>query len=129
MNTRNFIVDKYTRKSFLKTLGKTTGSLFLLELLGSMGNLYSQNKSSFPLPDGEAPISETEPTANAMGFHHDATKTDFNLYPDRKKASSKNEVCKTCAQYTKLNDGWGKCVILNKGVVNANGWCSAWSKK
>lgn len=122
-------MEKSSRYSFLKTLGKGMGSIFLLDLLSSMGDLHSQNKSEIPLPEGMSPVSESEPTANAMGFHHDARKTDFALYPDRKKSTSKNQICKTCAQYTELNEGWGKCVILNKGVVNARGWCSAWSGK
>jgi len=122
-------MERKSRKNFLKSLGQVGGSLFLLELLVSMGDLHSQNKSAIPLPEGETAVSEIEPTASAMGFHHDARKTDFNLYPDRKKASSKNQICKTCAQYTATNEGWGKCVILNRGLVNANGWCSAWSKK
>ena len=119
---------KKTRKDFLLKILKIFSSLYLISATSYSENISAQSKS-FPLPEGEVPVQENDVTANALGFHHDAKKTDFNLYPDRKKASSKNQICSSCAQYTKVNEGWGKCTILNKGLVNSNGWCSAYSKK
>lgn len=120
-------MKKNSRRSFLRTVLFFLSSTTLVGLLQKMGEVEAQTKSSIPVPEGETPVLESDPTASALGFHHDANQTDFTLYPDRKKA--KMQTCKTCAQYTKVNSGWGKCSILNNGVVNTNGWCSAWAKK
>lgn len=82
-----------------------------------------------PVPEGETPLSESDPTAMALGFHHNARDTDFNLFPGRNQKSSANQFCKHCAQFSQKNSGWGKCNILTNGLVSANGWCSAWSER
>lgn len=116
----------HSRRSFFKYISKIA---FSFSFFGLLNESYAGLKVKSPIPEGQTPVSETDTTASALGFHHDVSKTDFSLYPDRKKASSKNQLCKTCAQYTMLNDGWGKCTILTNGVVNSGGWCSAWSPK
>ncbi|WP_244279823.1 high-potential iron-sulfur protein [Leptospira brenneri] len=91
--------------------------------------LKAETKFPESLPEGQNPVSESDPTAKALGFHQDAKHTDFNLYPERKEKSAKNQVCKHCAQFSKLNENWGKCNIISAGVVSSRGWCSAWSQK
>ncbi|TGL09994.1 high-potential iron-sulfur protein [Leptospira levettii] len=122
-------MEPFTRKRFLKRSIVLASALFLL---GGEWNLFAkginEEKISDP-PDGLKPVSENDPTAQALGFHQDAKNTDFNLYPERKLPQAKNQVCLQCAQFTKLNEGWGKCSILTNGVVATKGWCSAFSKK
>lgn len=122
-------MPKTSRKTFL------TKSLYLVACL-SLGEgalsltkeLMAETKPSGPAPEGLKPVSESDPTAKALGFHHDAKQTDFTFYPERKEPTAKNHFCKHCAQYTKLNEEWGKCNIISAGVVSSLGWCSAWSQ-
>lgn len=123
-------MSKTSRKQFFITSFSWTASLFLLEGgLGLISKLSADKKNSFPIPGDEHPVLESDPTAKALGFHQDAKDTDFNLYPERKEPTAKNQFCKHCAQYTKLNERWGKCNIITSGIVSSNGWCSAWSKR
>lgn len=119
---------KKSRHEFLNTTIKFLFNLPIISLIGNSKLIYSYDKIP-SIPEGETPVSESEATASALGFHHDAKKTDFKKFPERKKTSSKNDLCKFCSQYNKLNDGWGKCNILNQGVVSSSGWCSAYTKK
>ncbi|PJZ84250.1 high-potential iron-sulfur protein [Leptospira harrisiae] len=123
-------MNQNSRKHFLTTSLSWMTSLFILEGgLGLMKNLMAEKKHSAPLPDDANPVLESDPTAKALGFHHDAKQTDFILYPERKELTTKNQFCKHCAQFTKINENWGKCNIITSGVVSSNGWCSAWSFK
>ncbi|MCW7493569.1 high-potential iron-sulfur protein [Leptospira sp. 2 VSF19] len=123
-------MSKSSRKQFLTTSLSWMTSLFLIEGgLSLTTKLVAEKKTSPPLPEGLQPVSESDPTAKALGYHQDAKHTDFNLYPERKEVSAKNQFCKHCAQYTKLNEGWGKCNIITAGIVSSNGWCSAWSQR
>lgn len=95
--------------------------------------LYGKTKDSSPtadisLPAGEEPVSDSDPTVKALGYHIKKVSADKGKNPD-KKALGKIQVCKNCYNYTALNDGWGKCTVLNKGVVSSQGWCSAWAGK
>lgn len=118
-----------SRQSFLANVSLSFAFLGLGEVLLSKAQKERATKESVELPIGENPVSESEATASSLGFHHDASKTDFKRYPGRAEPSSKNEFCKHCAQFTQLNTGWGKCSILNQGVVSTKGWCGAWSQK
>jgi hypothetical protein len=124
------MMEQFSRKQFVKRLVVlfTTLSLFGGES-EIIGKEPKKEEKLIPIPDGEKPVSENDLTAQALGFHHNAKDTDFILFPERKLPQSKNQVCLQCAQFTKLNDGWGKCTILTSGVVSNVGWCSAWSKK
>ncbi|XDD45556.1 high-potential iron-sulfur protein [Leptospira sp. WS39.C2] len=122
-------MKQFSRKQFLN---RSIVLASTLSLLGGEWFLYAKDPEkviNVEPPEGLKPISENDPTAQALGFHQDAKNTDFILYPERKLPQSKNHVCNQCVQFTKLNDGWGKCNILQAGVVSTNGWCSAWSKK
>lgn len=118
-----------SRKQFLTKSILLASTLSLLRGGSEINAKDAKSKKEIPLPEGESPVSESDPTAQALGFHQDAKDTDFNLYPDRKSAQAKHYVCLSCAQFTPLNEGWGKCNILTAGVVSTKGWCSAFSKK
>lgn len=121
---------KTSRKTFLVRSLYLTTSLSLVERgSGLFSRLTAESNPNIPLPAGQTQVSESDPTARALGFHHDSKQTDFTLYMDRKKPSAKNQVCKHCIQFTKLNDGWGKCNIISAGIVSSSGWCSAWTSK
>ncbi len=67
-------------------------------------------------------LSETDPTAAALGYKMDATKA-----PARKDNTA---VCSNCSLYTgKPGATDGPCSIFAGKLVSAKGWCSAWAKK
>jgi hypothetical protein len=119
-------MSKQSRRGFLKQTAVLIAALPCVGLIGKTLEVYA--KEIAPLPPGATPFSESDPVAQALGFHQDAKKTDFTRYPDRKKPAAKNQFCQYCVQYNKLNDGWGKCNVMN-GVVSAQGWCASWTKK
>jgi hypothetical protein len=98
----------------------TTGFLF--------GKTKDSSSGEIPLPPGEEPVSETDPTVKALGYNRNANNVDATRFPER-NSRGKKQVCKNCYNYTVLNNGWGKCNVLNKGVVSSAGWCSAWAPK
>jgi len=67
-------------------------------------------------------VSESDPTAVALGYKADATKAT-----QRKDTSA---MCSTCNLYSgKAGDAEGPCSIFQGKLVNAKGWCTAWVKK
>jgi High potential iron-sulfur protein len=75
---------------------------------------------------GPAMLSETDPTAVALGYKADGTKADTKKYP--KYAASQN--CLSCQLYQgKAGDVAGACGIFAGKQVAAKGWCSSWVKK
>lgn len=67
-------------------------------------------------------VSESEPTATALGYKMDATKAS-----NRK---DKTAVCGNCSLYSgKPGASDGPCSVLGGKLVNAKGWCTAWVKK
>ncbi|MEC5216901.1 hypothetical protein RCH09_001855 [Actimicrobium sp. GrIS 1.19] len=71
-------------------------------------------------------IEETDPTAVALGYKHDATKVDAKKYP----AYVAGRVCNGCQLYQgKVTDAWAPCGAMGGKQVNGKGWCVAWAKK
>jgi hypothetical protein len=67
-------------------------------------------------------LSESDPTATALGYKMDATKA-----PNRQ---DKTALCGNCNLYSgKPGAADGPCSIFGGKMVNAKGWCSAWVKK
>ena len=83
---------------------------------------------SAPAPaDGDMPqVSLDDPTAQALGYKHDAANVDAAKYPQR----GANQVCANCTLFQGANgDEWGGCALFPGKVVNANGWCSGYTPK
>jgi hypothetical protein len=125
----------FSRGKFIKGAIQFGSSLLFVSQLQTVNlsakvpSKSTEIKKDIPIPEGESPVNEGDPTAKALGFHHDSRKTDFTLYPDRKSPSQKNHICQTCSQYNPQNQGWGKCNILTNGLVSSLGWCSAWGER
>jgi len=67
-------------------------------------------------------ISESDPSAAALAYVADATKSD--------KRTDKTALCSNCGLYTgKEGEETGPCAIFPGKLVHANGWCTAWVKK
>lgn len=98
---------------------------FILSLFGLIAATGTFRKSIA----AAAPISETDPMASALGYKHDASKADSAKYPQLKKPEAKNQLCSNCSFYKSESAEWGKCQLLQSGLVNAKGWCASWIKK
>jgi hypothetical protein len=67
-------------------------------------------------------VSESDPTATALGYKMDATKAS-----NRK---DKAAVCGNCSLYSgSPGASDGPCSVFGGKLVNAKGWCTAWVKK
>jgi High potential iron-sulfur protein len=67
-------------------------------------------------------LSESDPTASALGYKMDATKA-----PNRKDTTA---MCGNCNLFSgKPGAADGPCSIFGGKLVSAKGWCSAWVKK
>ena len=119
----------FSRRSFLKHLALMTAAIPLSNLLGSSINAFAKDKKPVALPPGQEAVLETDPVASAIGYHPDIKLIDYKKYPARKKPDAKNQFCKSCALYTPVNEGWGKCQMLTNGLVASEGWCGSWNKK
>ncbi|MEN9840263.1 MAG: hypothetical protein RL376_63 [Verrucomicrobiota bacterium] len=100
-----------SRRSFLKLIPAALGACALAPTL---------------LAQTGGKIDETDPTAAALGYKHDATKTDVKKYPQYKAGS----ICANCALYAgKPGDPTGPCMALANKIVDAKGWCMVYAKK
>jgi hypothetical protein len=109
-----------SRRSFLQIFST---SLVAVPALFSVSNLFAE-KVIAP-PPGPKPVEETNPIAKAMGYKKDASTVDAKKYPKYKAGNN----CSNCVQYSKLNDGWGKCKIITAGPVTSGGWCNSYLQK
>src|SRR2546426_5386997 len=67
-------------------------------------------------------VSESDPTATALGYKTDATKAS-----NRKDTTA---VCSNCSLYSgKPGAADGPCSVFGGKLVSAKGWCTAWVKK
>lgn len=82
-----------------------------------------------PLPTGTQAVPATDAVANAIGYKPSVKEIDFTKYPQRKDPKNKDQFCKNCALYTASNACWGKCQMIQSGLVTSDGWCGSWSKK
>jgi len=67
-------------------------------------------------------VSEADPTAKALNYSADATKSA--------KRTDKNATCASCSLFSgKAGAADGPCAVFPGKSVSANGWCSSWIKK
>jgi len=70
-------------------------------------------------------VTEDDPTAKALNYHHDATAA-----PRVEKAgtAASDQFCHNCI-FAQGEGAWLPCQLFPGKAVNANGWCSSWTKK
>jgi hypothetical protein len=67
-------------------------------------------------------VSETSPTAKALNYTADATKSAIRM--------DKAATCSGCNFYSgRAGAADGPCVVFAGNLVSAKGWCSSWVKK
>ena len=94
--------------------------------LGANGARAAQAAQE-PLPK----IEESNPTAAALSYVHDATTS-----PKRTTEEQKKQYCDNCIHYKATEgaaegadaegEGWGTCAVLPGFLVAAKGWCMVW---
>lgn len=121
-------MNPQSRRQFIQ---KVLGA-FALTYAGSRGmGLFSNLGYAAPaakgaaLPAGMSEVAANDPVASAIGYVSDATKVEAKANPTFKKG----QTCATCALYSKTNDSWGKCQMIQNGLVRADGWCKSFNKK
>ncbi|MPW23005.1 High potential iron-sulfur protein [Paraburkholderia sp. CNPSo 3157] len=75
----------------------------------------------------DAPVlSESDPTAQALGYKTDATKVDKAKFPHYQTG----QTCANCQLYQgKPGSAMGPCTTYGGKLVDAKGWCNAYVKK
>ena len=80
-------------------------------------------------PQGAAnttPVDPAEPSAMALGYVIDASKTDSAKY----KTYAAGQLCSNCALFSgKAGDANGPCTLFAGRPVSAKGWCSGYVRK
>lgn len=73
----------------------------------------------------QAKVTETDPTAVALGYKADASKVDTAKFKQFVKGSS----CANCNFYVAKGAVEGTCSALGGRLVAGKGWCMVWVKK
>ena len=104
----------FSRRRFVTTTMLATGAL------GVSGLFRTGIVQGEDLP----PVDESEATAQALKYVHDATKAD------QAARGGDDRFCNNCQFYTG-NQGseWGPCSLFPAKSVAAKGWCTAWAPK
>jgi hypothetical protein len=74
-------------------------------------------------------VSETDPTAVALGYVEDATKVDPAKWPKKAGPGGDTQHCANCMLYSEKGDGVGSCAIFPGKLVKGAGWCNSWTAK
>ncbi|GAB7534238.1 high-potential iron-sulfur protein [Burkholderia sp. 3C] len=99
---------------------KTSRRSFLITSIGTMSAL-ALSREAFAAPM----LSETDPTAVALGYKADASKVDKAKFP--KFAAGQD--CAACSMYQgKKGSTSAGCIAFPGKDVAAKGWCSAFTK-
>lgn len=104
--------SKLDRRQLLK--GALFGAVALPALTPNSGNAATLIK-----------LTETDPTAKALGYFIDAKKVDTKQFPTYKPSQ-------TCANCVQLQAGTGNergCNLFPGKSVAVGGWCKVWVQK
>jgi len=111
------------RRNFITTLASSAAVVLLYPL-----RAFSLEKADI--------VTKDDPTGIALGYIHDATKTDTKKYPKRKGPEGATQFCSNCMflqgeekEITGIEGKWIGCQLFPKKAVNSKGWCNSWTKK
>ena len=101
---------------------KSSRRTFLITSLGVASSLALSRQAFADAPK----VSESDPTAQALGYKTNASKVDKAKFP--KYAAGQD--CGNCSFYQgKASDPYAGCPMFPGKQVAATGWCSAYNKK
>jgi hypothetical protein len=115
------------RRKLMKQCAFIFASLPLFAVRRTLAS--GKEKKDALVPAGTHPVSESDAVANALGYRPNAKDVDATRFPQRKNSAAKNQCCKVCANFTAVNEDWGKCLVITGGLVSSEGWCESWTKK
>ena len=111
--------QEFSRRRFISTTAKTVATIPVVTLLG--GRAFGEEAAAL------AKLDESNPTANALGYRHDANDVDVDRFAKRATEEGKKQFCDNCLHYkTSDEEGWGPCAIFPGFKVAAKGWCNVW---
>lgn len=99
------------RRRFLKTTMVAAAAV-------AAGSVLRQLRAA----DSEPHLTDADPTAKAMDYVEDATTSKNALYKP-------GSTCANCQLYTGGASGYGNCQLFPGKLVNANGWCTSYTRK
>ena len=101
---------------------KSSRRSFLITSIG-VATTVALSRQAF----ADAPkVSETDPTAVALGYKADATQVDKAKFAKYAAGQS----CSNCSFYQgKPTDAFAGCPMFGGKQVSGKGWCSAYNKK
>lgn len=101
---------------------KSSRRSFLITSIGVASTLALSRQAYADAPK----VSESDPTAVALGYKMDATKVDKAKFP---KFVAGQE-CSNCQFFQgKPTDAFAPCPMFGGKQVSGKGWCSAYTKK
>jgi len=71
-------------------------------------------------------LSKDDPTAKALNYHNDASAAPR---VDKPGTPAAEQFCHNCRFIQSDSGDWRPCQIFPGKAVNANGWCSSWTKQ
>jgi hypothetical protein len=75
---------------------------------------------------GEEALSESDPTASALGYAEEASAVDSGKWTKKAGPGGDEQMCSNCSLYQPIDDEWGGCSIFPAKKVKGAGWCNAW---
>jgi High potential iron-sulfur protein len=104
----------------------TTRRTFIIRSVSGVGALSTLALAKTATAQTPEALSETDPTAVALGYKTDGSKVDKQKYPNYAPTQS----CSGCALFQgKPTDASASCAAFGNKLVAGKGWCSAWTKK
>ncbi|CAM2191201.1 high-potential iron-sulfur protein [Paraburkholderia sp. A1RI_3L] len=101
---------------------KSSRRTFLITSIGVASSLALSRQAFADAPK----VSESDPTAVALGYKNDAAQVDKAKYA--KYAAGQQ--CNNCQFFQgKPTDAWAPCPMFGGKQVSGKGWCSAYTKK
>jgi len=94
--------------------------MILAATVASTAALSNESRADAPV------LSESDPTAMALGYKADASKVDKTKFP----SFQVGQTCANCQLFQgKPGAPNGPCVTYGGKIVDARGWCNAYVKK
>jgi hypothetical protein len=114
--------EKQMNKSRRNAMKVMLGGLATVPLMNLVGIAAAQAED---LPHVDA---ATDPTAQALKYHADATQAD-RAAAARPGKPPEEQHCANC-QFVLADAGeWRPCSLFPGKAVNENGWCASWTLK
>ncbi len=111
--------QKISRRKFISTTSRTLATIPVVAVLGEPA--FGEQAGA------TAKLDETNPTAVALGYRHDANEVDVGRFAKRASEEGKKQFCDNCLHYKSSDEeGWGPCAIFPGFAVAAKGWCNVW---